>query len=515
MARERLTPEDFTDPERARARQAKAEQRVEVQVRRTMRRVFKRAVARLVDHAAVTAAAVADPDDLAAMVAEWDAAVRNELLPLLGDTWLGAADDAARAFGGTIAFDLRDPRAEQILANAGNRLVGASDRTWGRAREEVLLGMEQGLSISKIQANVQGVMNADLVRATTIARTETLSAYNAGAVAGVKALGADGPSCKEWLATGGPRTRESHADADGQVVPLNEFFIVGGWELDQPGDPTGPPDEVINCRCTVLFVDCPQDVLDEQVDGTVGDEDTGEVSAPPEFGPEAAQRLGFQPADTERAGYLMGRPVSGDLRSASDGWHGNLNAMEQQAVQRYTRDGNFMTISADLTAGDTLEAAIAQAVSPLDRGVYAEWVEALDRSIDAAPDNGTRTLYRGVTIRGDDATAVLRGQTTVQELVEARMAPGDVIEWNAWSSTSVNPAVAVQFAGNESPGFVFEIRTSKGAPVLQHSSFPGEDEVLLRRGTRAKVVNIESGVPYVDAYGHTSQRTVVQLVVED
>jgi hypothetical protein len=58
---------------------------------------------------------------------------------------------------------------------------------------------------------------------------------------------------KRWQATGDDRTRPSHLEADGQQVPINEPFEVGGSALMHPGDPNGPPDLIINCRCTMTF----------------------------------------------------------------------------------------------------------------------------------------------------------------------------------------------------------------------------------------------------------------------
>jgi hypothetical protein len=55
---------------------------------------------------------------------------------------------------------------------------------------------------------------------------------------------------KVWLAAVDERTRESHAQADGQEVNIDEAFIVDGEELMHPGDPSGSAENVINCRCT-------------------------------------------------------------------------------------------------------------------------------------------------------------------------------------------------------------------------------------------------------------------------
>lgn len=59
------------------------------------------------------------------------------------------------------------------------------------------------------------------------------------------------------------RTRESHREADKQRTLLTSPFIVGGEQLQFPGDPRGSAQEVINCRCTLLPV-----VLGETLDWT-------------------------------------------------------------------------------------------------------------------------------------------------------------------------------------------------------------------------------------------------------
>jgi uncharacterized protein with gpF-like domain len=66
-----------------------------------------------------------------------------------------------------------------------------------------------------------------------------------------------------WLSTVDSRTRPTHVAADQQRTLLTSPFIVGGAQLLFPGDPTGPADEVIQCRCTMLPI-----VLGETLDWT-------------------------------------------------------------------------------------------------------------------------------------------------------------------------------------------------------------------------------------------------------
>ena len=88
-------------------------------------------------------------------------------------------------------------------------------------------------------------------RATRIAKTETHSASTFATDESIKATGL--VSTKEWVAALDERTRESHVAANGQIKNINETFLVGGEELDIPGDPNGSAENVINCRCVAIY----------------------------------------------------------------------------------------------------------------------------------------------------------------------------------------------------------------------------------------------------------------------
>jgi len=54
-----------------------------------------------------------------------------------------------------------------------------------------------------------------------------------------------------WESMRDEKVRGSHAIADGQTVPINEPFTVGGYKLMYPCDDSlgAPPSETIGCRC--------------------------------------------------------------------------------------------------------------------------------------------------------------------------------------------------------------------------------------------------------------------------
>lgn len=164
-----------------------------------------------------------------------------------------------------VTDDGRSPESEQFtldyLRTARNRIVGAPERTYNEIRQLVSRAAVEGWSIEELADEVQQVIGDAALpmwhnRATVIARTEAISAYNAGTYAGFLSLAAQlgGQWEKGWLATHDERTRETHRGADLQRVPLRSPFRVGAADLMFPGDPRGPAHEVIQCRCTLILL---------------------------------------------------------------------------------------------------------------------------------------------------------------------------------------------------------------------------------------------------------------------
>lgn len=153
-----------------------------------------------------------------------------------------------------------DPYAVDYLAGARNRLTGIPDEVYALITAQIERGLREGLGIPEIGALVEQTLTATgsdrwRNRAITVARTETIGASNAGAFAGAvrRALDeGDSSATKVWVSTMDTRTREDHVFADQQQVALLQPFMVGGAALMFPGDPSGPADQVINCRCTLI-----------------------------------------------------------------------------------------------------------------------------------------------------------------------------------------------------------------------------------------------------------------------
>jgi SPP1 gp7 family putative phage head morphogenesis protein len=148
-----------------------------------------------------------------------------------------------------------DQAAIDYLDQANNRLVGIGQSAWEEARTSLTEGLADGDDREAMKGRLEDVLQVSEFRADTITRTEVNMAANAGVADQAAAISDAGvPVVKQWFAQIDDRTRDTHADADGQQVPVDDAFEVGDAYLDFPGDPTGPPEEVINCRCTHLVV---------------------------------------------------------------------------------------------------------------------------------------------------------------------------------------------------------------------------------------------------------------------
>jgi uncharacterized protein with gpF-like domain len=133
------------------------------------------------------------------------------------------------------------------------RITFISETTRDSIIDRIDAGLTDGLGIAEIARAINTVIPGETrSRAAMIARTETHGAANYGADAAARATGLD--LRKEWVSADDERTRESHAEANGQIVGMNDAFDVGGEALMFPGDPEGSPENTINCRCSVAHI---------------------------------------------------------------------------------------------------------------------------------------------------------------------------------------------------------------------------------------------------------------------
>ena len=159
---------------------------------------------------------------------------------------------------GGYSFTLVDADTVRNLAATDTSLLPykeldpAKDIPWNmkKINAETLQGILQGESMDKIAKRLRNVQEMNKTQAIRSARTIVTGAENKGRQDSYARAEADGIILqKEWLATNDGRTRHSHAVLDGAIVDQDKKFDNG---LMYPGDPSGRPEEVYNCRCTLV-----------------------------------------------------------------------------------------------------------------------------------------------------------------------------------------------------------------------------------------------------------------------
>lgn len=137
---------------------------------------------------------------------------------------------------------------DQRAGDLSKRVTGQMVDT---ARDVLTDSVDQGWGTDKTSRELEAQLGGSSLNNDAFARTEMHTAANVGSDAAARATGLD--MVKEWAATDDTRTRQTHLDADGQRVEMDERFAVGDAMLSYPGDPSGPAGEVINCRCVTLY----------------------------------------------------------------------------------------------------------------------------------------------------------------------------------------------------------------------------------------------------------------------
>ena len=93
-------------------------------------------------------------------------------------------------------------------------------------------------------------------RSEVIARTESLRAVHAGNNEAYEQAIEQGELAKDqimrtWITAGDDRVRDTHENLSGVQAGMDQTFPAQGGPLRFPGDPAGPADETIQCRCSL------------------------------------------------------------------------------------------------------------------------------------------------------------------------------------------------------------------------------------------------------------------------
>lgn len=135
-----------------------------------------------------------------------------------------------------------------------NRMGLNANELKKRISSEITRGLSTGRSYEDIATGLKRYMNSDYDKALRIVRTEGHRIQNQSALdAMTKAVELGADVMKQWDATLDDHTRDTHVELDGQVVGIDEPFVIPstGAEAMYAGG-FGDPAEDCNCRCCIL-----------------------------------------------------------------------------------------------------------------------------------------------------------------------------------------------------------------------------------------------------------------------
>lgn len=129
------------------------------------------------------------------------------------------------------------------------KVFTASKRTLARVTSElnqiITKGYTDGKGINVVASMLtQRFDQLSTWEAKRIARTEIHNSHNQGVMRIYDEVGVE---YTQWIAADDDRTRESHAEINGEIIRLGDKYSNG---LEYPGDTSGPIEEWINCRCS-------------------------------------------------------------------------------------------------------------------------------------------------------------------------------------------------------------------------------------------------------------------------
>jgi len=191
-----------------------------------------------------------DPEEVFAVTESEREQIQRILSALIAER----GEDAIAELALAVEVTLNNERAAKFVLSQAQRVLTLTEATTRQALREVIASsVEAGESLSALVERINAMPEFTLTRAQTIARTESISAYNFATRDAWEQSGV--VEEVEWLSARDGAVRPSHEAADGDTAnAIGGVFTVGSSQLRYPGDYLGSPEETINCRCTLLPV---------------------------------------------------------------------------------------------------------------------------------------------------------------------------------------------------------------------------------------------------------------------
>lgn len=387
-----------------------------------------------------------------------------------------------------VKFNMVDERTVRELVKKDKLLFSqktlnrAKDRKWNlkALTSQVTQGILQGESVPNIAKRLAAVSDMNRTSCIRNARTMTTTSENSGRLAGMKEAEEKGIVYeKQWMATNDDRTRESHAELDGVSVPIDEPFPNG---LMYPADMSGAPEEVYNCRCSMVrhligFRTEDGDVVD------VGDIERYERRTPEAAKTETPTEIAEEITAKEEeninvekykieAEEIKTRKEWQEFNKNTKEWVGALTDEEMNAIKDYTN-------KTDQAINNSLRQGTKE---------YEKEIALIDAAIDKATLDKNIIVYRGV---GTDAFNI-----DISNIEIGTILPPE----KGYMSTSLDKYIAGSFLADEENSVLLKISVPKGegvgAYIQEISNKPDEQEFLLKRKAQLIITDITNEKGY-------------------
>ncbi len=197
-------------------------------------------------------------DSISGQIENFKAKAKAEAGGLLEESWgkgKNLVDIPLGNAGIYMGFHLSTSVLDALKDFAFYKIDGISNSAWDRIRGELSLGVLGGKTPQEVASTIGKNLKDPSIFTSIAHRAEVITQAEMGRVFSTAAElrmeqaaeHVDGLE-KQWRHAGHPKVpRSSHVAADGDHVPVDEPFDIGGVKMMYPRDPAAPIEETINC----------------------------------------------------------------------------------------------------------------------------------------------------------------------------------------------------------------------------------------------------------------------------
>jgi HK97 family phage portal protein len=163
------------------------------------------------------------------------------------------------ASGKANPFTVEDPRVMEAIKARKIQATKINETTNEDLRGIIRKSFAEGATTRQLGDSIaeyykNNAVGENSARPMTAAQTQTAGIINDGRMIAARSVGG---LKKGWLQGSSNEPRPDHTAAMNEYmanpIPLDEKFVVGGVEMDAPGDADAPIEQTANCNCMAVF----------------------------------------------------------------------------------------------------------------------------------------------------------------------------------------------------------------------------------------------------------------------